>query len=264
MADTATLERVDTPPGYAPVKQDTRTPEEKQAAKDRMARARAGRKPAGTSANELLSIPKTAGVAPQPSANAITQAQLMLARAMEAPKVQRESVETVASTYEGAVETTSAKVTHTRAPHARVYVLTPQGCTVKMVNSQVSTLREVLASPTHSPVCWDCGSDQCSGGTNECPGRPKRMLRRCPQPQCRKPIYDPKPTGKFLKEDDVVHTRDETGDDMELLIDDSDDYLSTPQQRTKALMDEHILKYHPGEAAQMGLTRPVLVKREDQ
>ncbi len=268
--DTTILEKVGPMPGYDEKPKRTMSPEELEAARARMAKARAtalankaARKAApGQSANELLSIPKTGGVQPQPSAKAISQAQLMLARAIDAPKITSQSIESVGSTVNGETETTTAKVTHTRAAHARVYVLTPHGVMVKQVNSQTSTLREVLASPTHSPVCWDCGSDECSGETNGCTGRPKRMLRRCPVPQCRKPIYDPKPTGKFLREDDVVHTKDESGDDMELLIDDSSDYYSTPQQRTKALMDAHILKYHPGEAAQMGLSEPVLVQNK--
>lgn len=137
-----------------------------------------------------------------------------------------------------------------------VYKLTPTGCTRIEVNAQ--SYLEVLGNQNYSDVCFDCSRSDCMYETsikgeiptNECEGKPPKMFRVCPEQMCSKRIYDPKPTGAYLK-DEFDHS-DRSASDANR-IDDSGDYESSPAQRTKVLMDMHIVGFHPAKAMELGI-----------
>ena len=88
--------------------------------------------------------------------------------------------------------------------------------------------------------CPDCGGD-CGTDENSCPGRPKRAYRDCPHPACKRRIYDHPPLN-------VVETNADP-----LKIQDSAYAQSTPELRTQASMDAHIISRHESLARTMGL-----------
>lgn len=94
--------------------------------------------------------------------------------------------------------------------------------------------------------CPMCNTTDCSSDPNSCAGRPKRMLRRCPE--CRKRVYDEaRGTPDVDPEDEDAEERDPNE------IADSAYANSTPETRTKARLDRHMLAYHPEQAAAYGL-----------
>lgn len=148
-------------------------------------------------------------------------------------------------------------ITHTRPGKVRVYKLTPSGSVPILVSVQSLVGREgVLNSPNYSAVCFDCGSDQCGEGQNACPGRPPRKFRVCPIQTCGKRVYDPKPTGRYLQTDGM--SREAADDEDESAIKDEAYDQSTPEIRTKVLLDRHIVGYHEQEAIALGLRAPTL------
>ena len=136
-----------------------------------------------------------------------------------------------------------------------VYKLTPSGCT--RIKVAVQSIHEVLLSPNYSATCFDCDQDDCCAGAgdtiNDCPGRPARKFRICPVNSCRKKVYDSQPTGRYAS-DDFNHG-DRAQDDPNAIKDDTYE-TSTPETRTKAAMDMHIIGFHPTEAMTMGLSKP--------
>lgn len=131
-------------------------------------------------------------------------------------------------------------VTHTQPGKVRVYKPTPYGYKPREI--PVTGLAQALDGG-FLPNCPDCHG-QCGDGVNDCPGREKRAYRQCPVPQCRKKVYD------FIQGLDV-----EDADDP-MKIEDDAYALSTPELRTKALMDKHMLVLHPNEAAAAGIVAP--------
>lgn len=132
-----------------------------------------------------------------------------------------------------------------------VYKLTPSG--VERIEVAVQSIHEVLTSPGYSATCFDCGLDECGPGVNDCPGRPPRLFRICPVTSCRKPVYDSQPTGKHKVDEFDTSGRPET--DKNAIVDDAYS-LSTPESRTKAAMDLHLIGFHPAESMSMGISRP--------
>lgn len=145
---------------------------------------------------------------------------------------------------------TPAKVARSGYGTVRVYKLTPSGSVPIKVN--VQSVVSVLAAG-YSPVCFDCGREDCGDDVNDCPGRPPRKFRICPVTSCRKKIYDPQPTGKY-KQDDFDNSQRATDDDN-AIVDDTYSQ-STPESRTKAQMDLHLIGFHAATAMEMGIGRP--------
>lgn len=92
--------------------------------------------------------------------------------------------------------------------------------------------------------CPECGSNTCTGRPNECSGQMNIKFRRCPQ--CGKKIHD----------DPVIYASQfmgKSGNSEEEEIQDDAYEASTPESRTKAFLDRHILAYHPAEAGFLGV-----------
>ena len=114
----------------------------------------------------------------------------------------------------------------------------PQGYRPVLVPS--SNLSVVLDAG-FLPYCPDCGRDECGGGVNDCPERTTRQFARCPI--CRKRVYDYAITAPVIPED---------VQDPNEIVDLG--YLEpTPERRIRALLDQHMLAYHPREGAALGL-----------
>ncbi len=152
---------------------------------------------------------------------------------------------------------TKPTVSHVRPGRVRVWFLTPHGSVPRWVSSQSLGGIEGVLSNGASPVCHDCGSDQCGETINDCPGRPKRQYRICPVGSCGKRVYDPKPTGKFLMQDGMASFED--GDEVshdDMVIQDDSYTAATTEIRTKVMLDLHIIGFHEQEAMQMGVRAP--------
>lgn len=95
--------------------------------------------------------------------------------------------------------------------------------------------------------CGNCQSTSCPGEINQCPKTPKVMYRECPVAGCNQGnghrVYD---DGQSM----ATGNR-EPGDEFAIV---DATYSSTPETRTKAMLDEHIRWYHPQTAAYMGIT----------
>jgi hypothetical protein len=94
--------------------------------------------------------------------------------------------------------------------------------------------------------CPDCGGS-CGKDPNSCSGRQGRAYRICPVAGCGKRVYDYQVVDEALLFED---------DDDPNLIRDNAYTKATPELRTKAALDEHLLGYHPREARAAGLTVP--------
>lgn len=91
--------------------------------------------------------------------------------------------------------------------------------------------------------CPACKRAECTGRPNECPARESVGFRRCPLEVCGKAIFD-NPVA-------LAQAQRKTTDPNEIV---DDAYVkATPAQRTRALLDRHILAYHPSEAAFLGV-----------
>ena len=145
----------------------------------------------------------------------------------------------------------TANIQHTRTGGFYLYKLTPNGCVRIEVPSQ--SVSEILKQQHYSTRCFDCGSDECSGEMNGCPGRPPRKYRVCPVVSCKKRIYDSQTTGMRLV-DAFDHSERDSGD--ENAISDETYSAATPESRTKAMLDAHIWGYHQAEASSFGVENP--------
>ena len=148
------------------------------------------------------------------------------------------------------------QVTHAHYGRFPVYKLTTHGCVRLEINAQ--SLGEVLSQPHYSDVCFDCGRSDClyettipgERSTNQCDGKASRMSRICPEPSCRKRIFDSQPTGAFLEEEFAKGTPE--GEDP-LVIQDDSFANSSPESRTRSVMSNHIVGYHSDLARELGL-----------
>lgn len=99
------------------------------------------------------------------------------------------------------------------------------------------------------PYCGDCMSAQCAGEPNACPKGTKYFFRVCPVAGCNKNNGGPR---KFY--DIGVGTADAAAVSEDPFAIRDDAYAaSTPELRTKAMLDEHIRYYHTTEAQVRGL-----------
>lgn len=179
-----------------------------------------------------------------PQARKVTPEMQMAARAAGTPAVEtHEDIYGVTET-ERSDSRDRGTVEHTTRPRARVYKRTASGYfeprIVPIANIGFMFRDGALAR------CPHCGSDECEG-KNSCPGRAKRGYRVCPIDSCGKHIYD---NPDALK----APTTDEEDD---ALIRDDSYATATPAERTRALMDIHILTYHPQESRYLGVTGQV-------
>lgn len=88
-------------------------------------------------------------------------------------------------------------------------------------------------------VCGDCGRTDCGLDPNSCTGREALANMRCPV--CRKRMYD---------------TAVQDVDDEDLAegeIRDESYHQSTPLQRLRVKLDNHIVQFHPAYAQERGL-----------
>ena len=178
---------------------------------------------------------RKAQVTTGPSAEAllIAQAQGAPAKVTTQPMSELVDAETMGED--------KGNVSHTQPGKVRVYKPTPYGFKVKYIPS--TNLTQALANGFKA-TCPDCGAE-CGDGVNDCPGRAKRAYRMCPVPQCQKKVYD------YILDLDEVED-----DDDEMKIEDDAYNLSTPELRTKAVLDKHMLALHPNEAAAAGIVAP--------
>ena len=79
------------------------------------------------------------------------------------------------------------------------------------------------------------------------------MFRICPVITCKKRIYDPMSTGARKTDDEFDHTNREVNTNDPMLIQDEMSVASTPQTRTRTMMEMHIIGYHPQTAMEMGI-----------
>ncbi len=165
---------------------------------------------------------------------------LLLARAQATPSVvTKDNLE-----GEEVTDGDSGTVTHTKPGLVRVYKPTPFGYKARYIPAT-----NVTAALNNGFLgkCPDCNGE-CGDGPNDCPERPKRMYRTCPVPQCGKQIFD-------YEQKDIDALEDDAEDPMAIR---DDAYMqSTPQLRTKAVLDKHMLIRHPNEAAAAGIVAPV-------
>lgn len=137
-------------------------------------------------------------------------------------------------------------VSHTKPGKVRVYKPTPYGYKAREI--PVTNLAQALKGGflAHCPDCNAAGipGKDCGDGPNDCPNREKRAYRKCPVPQCGKKIYD------------YLQDIEETGEDDDMKINDDAYAQSTPELRTKSVMDKHMLVLHPNEAAAAGIVAP--------
>jgi len=91
--------------------------------------------------------------------------------------------------------------------------------------------------------CPEC-NDHCGENGEPCPARPALMYRVCPVQVCGKKFYDT-PSDKAVPV--------ESGDPN--MIQDDAYGATTPEMRTKASLEEHLVWVHPAEAASMGIRR---------
>ncbi len=177
---------------------------------------------------------KRAAVSEGPSDEAI-----LLAQAQATPSVvTKDNLE-----GEEVTDGDSGTVTHTKPGKVRVYKPTQFGYKAREIPAT-----NVTAALKNGFLlnCPDCGG-KCGDGPNDCPERPKRMYRQCPVPQCGKKIFD-------YEQKDIDAAETDAADPMAIR---DDSYMqSTPELRTKAVLDKHMLLIHPNEASAAGILAP--------
>lgn len=180
---------------------------------------------------------KVATAVEGPSAEA-----LLLAQAQATPAIHtKENLVDVVG--EEVTQNDTGTVTHTKPGKVRVYKPTPYGYKAREIPS---TNYPMAMRSGFLPNCPDCGG-QCGDGINDCPVRTKRAYRICPIPQCGKKIHD-------YEQSEIDATEGDPDDPM--VIRDDAYMQSTPELRTKAVMDKHMLQLHPNEAAAAGIVAP--------
>ena len=121
-----------------------------------------------------------------------------------------------------------------------------QGYVARRVS--VSSMGFLIRNNGWSEFCPDCGkehldrSGQVTTDPNACTARPPVAVRVCPV--CRKRIYDNQGLPTLTAEDDVY--------DPNVIPDEG--ALSTPEQRTRILLDLHLWAKHPRQAQMLGRT----------
>lgn len=171
--------------------------------------------------------------------------QILIAQAQAtAPQVTSEDLRDVVD--KETMGDDKGSVSHTKPGLVRVYKPTPYGYKAREI--PVTNLAQALKGGflAHCPDCNAAGIDgqDCGDAPNDCPSREKRMYRTCPVPQCGKKVYD------YLQDVEVAED-----DDPMKIVDDA--YLqSTPELRTKSVLDKHMLALHPNEAAAAGIVAP--------
>lgn len=183
---------------------------------------------------------KKAGITEAPSAEA-----LLLAQAQGTPpQVTTENLAAIVD--KETMGGDKGSVSHTTAGLVRVYKPTAYGYKPRMIPAP--NLVQALGGGflAHCPDCNPRGIDgeDCGDGINDCSVREKRFYRSCPVPSCGKQIYD------------YQQGEDEDDDDDEMKIRDDAYRQATPELRTQALMDRHMLGVHPNEAAAAGIVAP--------
>ncbi len=134
-------------------------------------------------------------------------------------------------------------VTHTKSGLVRVYKPTAYGYKAKYIPATNVTMALANGFLARCPDC----NGECGDGPNDCPERPKRMYRQCAVPQCGKKIFD-------YEQKDIDAADIDAADPMAIR---DDSYMqSTPELRTKAVLDKHMLLIHPNEAAAAGILAP--------
>lgn len=99
------------------------------------------------------------------------------------------------------------------------------------------SVRVVLAEGL-SLECPYCNSEHESDDPNACPELPKLKYRKCPV--CGRRVYDDRAIAEIEEDPLAIPTP----------------LPNTPEDRTRAKLDEHIIAYHRTHARQMGLVRP--------
>jgi hypothetical protein len=183
-----------------------------------------------------------------------SRAQALIARAKSAQLIEEVDDFIDSDTQE---TKSTARVSRSGYGTLPVYKLTPSG--VVRIKVAVQSISEVLSHPAYSAVCQDCGNDDCCAGAgdtvNDCPGRPARQFRTCPIVTCGKRIYDSQPTGQYLRDEFDHSDKPKSGTDSAEIRDDT--YASsTPESRTRTMLDMHLIGYHPQEAADFGVNKP--------
>lgn len=182
---------------------------------------------------------KKAEVVTAPSAE-----QVLLAKSQDTPAIHTEE-DLAAVAGKDVTQGDSGTVTHTTPGKVRVYKPTPYGYRAREI--PVTNYSNALRNGFRAE-CPDCGG-QCGDGINDCPVREKRAYRMCPIPGCGKKVYDYERT-------EIEAAKGDAGDPH--MIQDDAYIEATPQLRTKAALDKHMLGRHPIEAAAAGIVAPGL------
>lgn len=139
-------------------------------------------------------------------------------------------------------------ITHRSAPLVLLYAPTDHGFvpTTVPAGNVLDCLKRGF-----SAVCPDCGRDNCrvNGDQNDCPAIEARKFAWCPVGR-HKRIYDPLPPRRKDGRAAAVAVA-VVVDENEVALPQYDGLA--PEARIKARMDQHLLAYHPEEAAAMGL-----------
>mgnify|MGYP001587210553 CR=1 FL=1 len=166
----------------------------------------------------------------------VTEQEAFIVRNETAPMVQ-----TVERDSEGVT------VEHVRPGTVTMYKPTEHhGFVPKTVSASAMRL---LIRQGWSEFCPLCGGHHLdskgehSTDPNLCKGRTPVAVRRCPV--CRKRIYDNDSLPVESKEDEDAHDPN--------LIEDNSDQLTTPEERTRLLLDLHMWVRHPRAAQMRGL-----------
>ena len=162
----------------------------------------------------------------------------------------------VEETHERAIGTDGEvqNFTHTGAALVVLYFPTSWGWESREVPS--TNVRMCLGAGARID-CGDC-HDNCSPDPmnpqyNNCEGRDKFATRQCQI--CGRLVYDfgaRSVNADLLTEVNEGRMQDSDG----TLIEDNSYVLATPAARTKSNLDQHILAYHPSDAASLGLGIP--------
>lgn len=137
-------------------------------------------------------------------------------------------------------------VQHDTTPRITLYRPVPQGYYVPAEIPIDNVMR--CRDAGYLTECPDCGTTDCGPDPNTCTGRAPIPYRTCPVAGCNegrgKKIYDDPLQGR---------SEDDAGEGE--IVDDAFN-TTTPAQRTKALLERHILLCHPGAASMYVINAP--------
>ncbi len=185
------------------------------------------------------------GGKPKPEVAAATPEQVLLAeqQASGPVRTQEDLRELIGKEEQDLVD--SGTVTHERPGRVAVWKETPQGWQRREIPG--TALNQALANGFKAR-CPDCGGE-CGDGVNDCPSREDTPFRKCPV--CARPIFDLDIQQDTIGEADEAEIRDESFSQ------------TTPTVRTKVKLEQHMLAYHPAEAAAYGIVRPTPGKQPE-